>query len=154
MRQTVGKARAEMLGPAAAATCLACWSRHNAALHVPKPDRFFRPQTHYAEMDRVTRFVCNALPGRRLGQRSADYQAFPDAARRIADVLHDIPLVVQLSNSVDRANFQHWTHYRRRTTLLSGGVKSAVPPHRPPACDAGTRSAGQTAFSDIFMSGK
>lgn len=53
-----------------------------------------------------SRFVSNALPGRPPGQRSADYPACPDAARRIADVLRDIPLIWQLCNPGDRANFQ------------------------------------------------
>ena len=89
-----------------AAICSARRLRQSAALYMPEPDQLFRRQAKYAEMERITRFVSNALPGRPPGQRSADYHAFPDAARRIADVPRDIPLIAQLHNPVDRANFQ------------------------------------------------
>src|SRR3546814_10961579 len=60
-------------------------------------------------------FFRGAAPGQLPGEKSADYLAHPDAARRIADLLPDIPLVVQLRNPVDRAYSDYRMLYRRGT---------------------------------------
>ena len=57
----------------------------------------------------------DAAPGQMVGEKSADYLAHPQAAQRIAALLPDARLIVQLRSPVERAYSDYCMLYRRGT---------------------------------------
>ena len=87
----------------AATTWLTGQLRQNPAIYLPEVEPHFFSSEYDRGFEWYSHFFRDAPPGHLPGDKSADYLAHPDAARRIADLLPDIPLIVQLRNPVDRA---------------------------------------------------
>lgn len=96
----------------AATTWLAFQLRHNPALYLPHVEPHFFSSQFSRGFVWYSQFFRDAGPAQRPGEKSSDYFAHPDAARRIADLLPDVPLIVQLRNPVDRAYSEYRMQYR------------------------------------------
>src|SRR3546814_14839387 len=99
----------------AATTWLTYQLQQNPAVYLPDPEPHYFSSEFHRGLSWYGEFFRGAAPGQLPGEKSADYLAHPDAARRIADLLPDIPLVVQLRNPVDRAYSDYRMLYRRGT---------------------------------------
>ncbi|MBK5264133.1 MAG: sulfotransferase [Alphaproteobacteria bacterium] len=99
----------------AATTWLSYQLQHNPAVFLPDPEPHFFSSEYDRGFDWYCKFFRDAAPGQLPGEKSADYLAHPDAARRVAEAVPDIPLVVQLRNPVDRAYSDYRMLYRRGT---------------------------------------
>ncbi|MCF8708244.1 sulfotransferase [Rhizorhapis sp. SPR117] len=102
-----------------ATTWLSYQLQHNPAVFLPDPEPHFFSSEYDRGFDWYGQFFRDAAPGQLPGEKSADYLAHPDAARRIAEAVPDIALVVQLRNPVDRAYSDYRMLYRRGT--ITGG---------------------------------
>lgn len=108
-----------LIGAVKAATSwLAFQLRHNPALYLPPVEPRFFSVKFQQGFGWYSQFFREAGAGHLPGEKSTDYFAHPDAARRIADLLPDIPLIVQLRNPVDRAYSEYRMQYRQG--LLKG----------------------------------
>ena len=87
----------------------------NPAIFLPGPEPHFFSQDHHLGLDHYRSLFAAAAPGQMLGEKSADYFAHPHAARRLAAVMPDARLVLQLRNPVDRAYSDYKMLYRRGT---------------------------------------
>ena len=87
----------------------------NPAIYMPDPEPHFFSSAFESGIDSYRNFFAEAKTDQLVGEKSADYLAHPDAAGRIADVLPDISLVVQLRNPVERAYSDYRMLYRRGT---------------------------------------
>lgn len=117
----------------AATSWLTFQLRHNPALYLPAIEPHFFSVKFQQGFGWYSQFFREAGAGHLPGEKSTDYFAHPDAARRIADLLPDIPLIVQLRNPVDRAYSEYRMQYRQG--LLTGppedhliASNAAVPP--------------------------
>lgn len=70
-----------------------------------------------------------AAPAARIGEKSADYLAHPDAARRLSDMLPKARLLVQLRNPVERAYSDYCMLFRRGT--VDGDISHHLGPNGP-----------------------
>ncbi|MBB4640707.1 sulfotransferase domain-containing protein [Rhizorhapis suberifaciens] len=128
-----------MIGAVKAATSwLAFQLRHNPALFLPPIEPHFFSVKFRQGFSWYSQFFREAGAGQLPGEKSTDYLAHPDAARRIAELLPDIPLIVQLRNPVDRA----YSEYRMqlRHGLLKGPPEDHLTPSNasvPPILDDG-----------------
>ncbi|MEW9857042.1 sulfotransferase family protein [Novosphingobium sp. M1R2S20] len=89
--------------------------QHHPRVYLPAPEPHFFSQHHEQGLDFYRGFFSGAAPGKMLGEKSADYLAHPLAAKRIAETLPDVRLVVQLRNPVDRAYSDYKMLFRRGT---------------------------------------
>lgn len=99
----------------AATTWLSYQLQRHPALYLPDPEPHFFSSEYHRGFGWYGQFFRDTPPGHLPGEKSADYLAHPDAARRIADLLPEIPLIVQLRNPVDRAYSDYRMLYRRGT---------------------------------------
>lgn len=85
--------------------------RHDVFLPGPEPHYFSRAfdrgETWYASLFET------AGEDQLIGEKSADYLADPDAPRRIAALLPDVQLIVQLRNPIERAYSDYCMLVRR-----------------------------------------
>jgi len=100
----------------AATTWIQARLQDNPAIYMPDPE----PHYFSSEFDRgedwYRGFFANRPAGVQLiGEKSADYLAHPLAAQRIARVLPQTRLVLQLRNPVERAYSDYKMFYRRGT---------------------------------------
>ncbi|WP_426170210.1 sulfotransferase [Sandarakinorhabdus sp. DWP1-3-1] len=103
-----------IIGAAKAATT---WIVHQLQQH---PDVFLPgPEPHYFSSafdlgpDWYAAWFAAAGRGQLVGEKSADYLAHPEAPARIAAMLPDVKLVVQLRNPIERAYSDYCMFYRR-----------------------------------------
>lgn len=89
--------------------------RDNPAVYLPAPEPHFFSQEYDRGIDHYRRFFDGAAAGQMLGEKSADYLAHPLAAARLAPVLPQARLVVQLRNPVERAYSDYKMLFRRGT---------------------------------------
>ena len=89
--------------------------RDNPAVYLPAPEPHFFSQEYDCGLDHYRRFFDGAAPGQLLGEKSADYLAHPLAAARMASILPQARLVIQLRNPVDRAYSDYKMLFRRGT---------------------------------------
>ena len=89
--------------------------RDNSAVYLPAPEPHFFSQEYDRGLDHYRHFFDGAAPGQMLGEKSADYLAHPLAAARMASVLPQARLVIQLRNPVDRAYSDYKMLFRRGT---------------------------------------
>jgi Sulfotransferase family len=88
----------------------------NPALYMPDPEcHYFSSEYHRGEDYYRAYFEEIAGSGLLLGEKSADYLAHPDAAKRMAAMLPDARLVVQFRNPIERAYSDYKMLYRRGT---------------------------------------
>jgi Sulfotransferase family len=92
----------------------------NPALYMPDPEPHYFSSEFDRGEDYYSHFFAEAAgTGRMLGEKSADYLAHPEAARRMAAMLPDARLVVQFRNPVERAYSDYKMLFRRGT--ITGG---------------------------------
>ena len=105
-----------IIGAAKAATT---WISHQLRQHpsafLPETEPHFFSAEFHRGFDWYGRFFAGAEPHEKLGEKSADYLAHPQAAHRLAEVVPDARLVVQLRNPVERAYSDYCMLYRRGT---------------------------------------
>lgn len=93
--------------------------RDNPAIFLPAPEPHFFSQEYHRGIDHYRGWFDEALPEQMLGEKSADYLSHPKAAARLATLLPDVRLVVQLRNPIDRA-YSDYTMLFRRGTVRKG----------------------------------
>lgn len=97
----------------AATTWIAHQLRERDDVFLPGPEPHFfsrafdRGEEYYASL------FADARGDQLIGEKSADYLAHPDAARRIAAMLPDVQLIVQLRNPIERAYSDYCMLVRR-----------------------------------------
>jgi hypothetical protein len=97
----------------AATTWIGHQLRHHPMLWLPKTEPHFFSVEYERGVDWYRSLFAEAPADRIVGEKSADYLAHPDAAERIAALLPDIPLIVQLRDPVARAYSDYCMLYRR-----------------------------------------
>jgi Sulfotransferase family len=123
-----------IIGAVKAATT---WTAHQLrvrpGLFLPGPEpHYFSTEFHRGPEWYARRFDA-APPGSMIGEKSADYLAHPEAARRIADALPGVRLIVQLRDPVARAYSDYRMLYRR------GAVAADPRRYLSPSSAAGAR---------------
>lgn len=110
-----------IIGAIKAATTWVTWQlQRHPDVFLPDPEpHYFSREFHRGPAWYADHFL-PARAGQLCGEKTADYLANPDAAARIAAVLPDIPLIVQLRDPVDRA-------YSDYCMLLRRGAISGPP---------------------------
>lgn len=96
--------------------------QQHPAIFLPAPEPHYFSQEYKRGLEYYRSLFDAALPGQMRGEKSADYFAHPHAARRIAAILPDVRLVLQLRNPVDRAYSDYKMLFRRGT--VSGPPES------------------------------
>lgn len=97
----------------AATTWIGHQLRHHPMLWLPTAEPHFFSTEYARGVDWYRSLFAEAPADRIVGEKSADYLAHPDAARRIAALLPGIPLIVQLRDPVERAYSDYCMLYRR-----------------------------------------
>ena len=103
-----------IIGAAKSATT---WLAQNLQAHpqvfIPGPEpHYFSTEFHRGQAWYESWFE-QAPPDRRVGEKSADYLAHPEAPRRIAKALPHARLIVQLRNPIERAYSDYCMFFRR-----------------------------------------
>ena len=105
----------------AATTWIQVQLQANPAIYMPDPEpHFFSREYHFGEEHYRRWFEPAPDSASLIGEKSADYLSDPEAPRRIAAMLPDVRLVVQLRDPVERA-YSHYKMFFRR------GLVSASP---------------------------
>ena len=100
----------------AATTWIQMRLQDNPAVFLPDPEpHYFSTGYEQGEESYHSFFKDRPPAARVIGEKSADYLAHPEAARRIAAMLPDARLIVQLRNPVERAYSDYKMFYRRGT---------------------------------------
>lgn len=99
----------------AATTWLSFQLRHHPALFLPAAEPHFFSTEYDRGRDWYLEQFRDAAPDQIIGEKSADYLAHPDTARRIAEWLPNVRLIVQLRNPIERAYSDYCMLYRRGT---------------------------------------
>lgn len=100
----------------AATTWIQMRLQDNPQVFLPDPEpHFFSTGFDEGEAHYRAFFEDRPAQARVIGEKSADYLAHPLAAKRIAAMLPDARLVVQLRNPVERAYSDYKMFYRRGT---------------------------------------
>jgi len=100
----------------AATTWIQMRLQDNPSVFLPDPEpHYFSTGFHLGEAHYRSFFETRHPIARVIGEKSADYLAHPQAAQRIAAMLPQARLVVQLRNPVDRAYSDYKMLYRRGT---------------------------------------
>lgn len=103
-----------LIGAAKAATTWVSEQlRHHPALWLPKAEPHYFSSEYHRGLDWYRSLFAEAPAARIVGEKSADYLAYPAAAARIAELLPEVPLIVQLRDPVDRAYSDYCMLYRR-----------------------------------------
>jgi hypothetical protein len=98
-----------------ATTWLHAQLQANPGIYLPDPEPHFFSREYQLGFEFYSHFFKSAGPGLLRGEKSADYLAHPLAPARLAEVLPNAPLVVQLRNPVERAYSDYKMLYRRGT---------------------------------------
>lgn len=118
-----------VIGAAKAATTWAANQlRARPDVFIPGPEpHYFSSEFHRGE-DWYRSWFNDAAPTQRVAEKSADYLAHPDAPKRMAALLPDARLVVQLRNPIERA-YSDYCMYFRRGTVDGDARKYLSAPH-------------------------
>src|SRR3546814_7752310 len=81
-------------------------------LFMPGPEPHYFSTEFHRGPDWYEDFFAAAAADQVVGEKSADYLAHPEAARRIAQRLPEARLVVQLRNPIDRAYSDYCMFFR------------------------------------------
>lgn len=87
--------------------------QHNPCIFMPGPEPHYFSTEFHRGPDWYEDFFAAADADQVVGEKSADYLAHPEAARRIAQRLPEARLVVQLRNPIDRAYSDYCMFFRR-----------------------------------------
>lgn len=116
-----------IIGAIKAATTWLTWQlQRQPDIFLPEPEPHYFSREFHRGPAWYARFFEGAGPGQLRGEKTADYLANPDAAARIAQVLPDIPMIVQLRDPVDRAYSDYCMLLRRGA--ISGGPDEYLNP--------------------------
>src|SRR3546814_14583551 len=99
----------------AATTWLTYQLQQNPAVYLPDPEPHYFSSEFHRGLSWYGEFFRGAAPGQLPGEKSADYLAHPDAARRIAALPPDPPWFVQHRIPLDRAYSDYRLLYRHGT---------------------------------------
>ena len=99
----------------AATTWIAHQLRQHPSIYMPQPEPHYFSTEFGHGIDWYRGWFAGAGAGQRIGEKSADYLAHEEAPRRIATLLPQIPLIVQLRNPVERAYSDYCMLFRRGT---------------------------------------
>lgn len=99
----------------AATTWIAHQLREHPDVYLPGPEPHYFSTEFARGRDWYASLFANAGAQQVIGEKSADYLAHPDAARRMAELVPHARLVVQLRNPVERAYSDYCMLYRRGT---------------------------------------
>jgi hypothetical protein len=99
----------------AATTWIAHQLRQHPDIYLPGPEPHYFSTEYHRGIDWYAGLFAEARPDQMIGEKSADYLAHPEAPRRIARTLPDVPLIVQLRNPIERAYSDYCMLYRRGT---------------------------------------
>ncbi|HEU4960647.1 MAG TPA: sulfotransferase [Sphingomonas sp.] len=99
----------------AATTWIQAQLAANPAVFLPDPEPHFFSRDYASGAEAYASWFADARPGQRVGEKSADYIAHPEAPARIAAMLPDVKLVAQLRNPIERAYSDYKMLYRRGT---------------------------------------
>lgn len=115
----------------AATTWIAHQLREHPDIYLPGPEPHYFSTEFARGRDWYASLFADADAHQIVGEKSADYLAHPEAARRMAELLPNARLVVQLRNPVERAYSDYCMLYRRGTVsgdparyLMRGGGES------------------------------
>lgn len=97
-------------------------------IYLPDPEPHFFTREYHRGFDWYAGFFRDARPGQLVGEKTADYLANPDAAKRIAAVLPGAPLVAQLRDPVSRAYSDYCMLFRRGT--VGANIEDYLDPRR------------------------
>jgi len=99
----------------AATTWLSFQLRQHPSLFLPAAEPHYFSTEFGRGLDWYLDRFQDAGPDRRIGEKSADYLAHPEAPGRIAGLLPKVRLIVQLRNPIERAYSDFCMLYRRGT---------------------------------------
>lgn len=105
----------------AATTWIAHQLRQHPQLYMPGPEPHYFSTAFDQGLEWYRGCFAAAAPGEIIGEKSADYLAYLAAPKRIAQLLPDIPLIVQLRNPIERAYSDYCMLYRRGTVTKDPG---------------------------------
>ena len=95
------------------------WSARSLARHpgvyIPGPEPHYFSSDYEKGPDWYLDLFAEAPDGAFIGEKSADYLAHPEAAARMAGLVPDARLIVQLRNPIERAYSDYCMLYRRGT---------------------------------------
>jgi hypothetical protein len=114
----------------AATTWISHQLRHHPRLWLPNAEPHFFSREFHRGLDWYEGLFADAPPDRIVGEKSADYFAHEHSAARIADILPDAPMIVQLRNPVDRAYSDYCMYFRRG--LVDADLSRHLDPRRVP----------------------
>lgn len=116
MTETAALPQFLIIGAIKAATTWVTWQlQRHEGIFLPGPEPHYFSREYHRGPDWYARFFAAAKAGQRRGEKTADYLADPNAARRIARVVPRIPMIVQLRDPVDRAYSDYCMLLRRGT---------------------------------------
>jgi hypothetical protein len=99
----------------AATTWIAHQLRQHPDIFMPGPEPHYFSTEYDRGLDWYREWFAEAPPGKVLGEKSADLLAYKEAPARIAALLPDVPMVLQLRNPMERAYSDYCMLYRRGT---------------------------------------
>jgi hypothetical protein len=103
-----------LIGAIKAATTWVAWElQQHPDIFLPGPEPHYFTREFHRGPDWYSSFFAEAAPTQLRGEKTADYLANPDAAARIAAVLPDVPMIVQLRDPVERAYSDYCMLLRR-----------------------------------------
>lgn len=141
-----------IIGAVKAATTWMTWQlQQSDGVYLPDPEPHYFTSQYGRGVDWYSRFFSTAQPGQLLGEKTADYLAQPPAPARVAALLPDVRLVVQLRDPVDRAYSDYCMLFRRGT--VSGDIREYLDPGRATFrrfLDNGLYGAHLTRWFDHF----
>lgn len=118
-----------IVGAIKAATTWVTWQlQRHPQIYLPDPEPHYFSREYHRGPEWYAHFFDQAKPGQLPGEKTADYLATPHAAGRIAALLPDIPLIVQLRDPVERAYSDYCMLLRRGT--ISGPPEEHLDPAR------------------------
>ncbi len=128
--------------------------RAQPALFLPHAEPHYFSSAYDNGLDWYASLFATARPGQLLGEKSADYLAHPFAARRMAAVMPQARLVVQLRNPIDRAYSDYCMLYRRGT--VDGRIDRYLAPGstQPRFLNDGLYRTHLARFTDHFSAGQ
>jgi hypothetical protein len=112
-----------------ATTWVAHQLRSQPGIFLPQQEPHYFSTAFDRGIDWYANLFREAPAGARIGEKSADYLAHPWAAARLAALLPEARLVVQLRNPVDRAYSDYCMLFRRGT--VDGDIRRHLSPGGP-----------------------
>jgi hypothetical protein len=103
-----------VIGAAKAATTWVAWQlRARSDIYMPGPEPHFFSREHHRGADWYARLFAAGRKDQLIGEKSADYLADPQVPSRMAQLLPDARLIVQLRNPVERAYSDYCMLFRQ-----------------------------------------